>query len=409
MKPVPGLLKNHPQRGTRLSTPQRTRDVRREVETTFQTLYGHAPDLLVRAPGRVNLIGEHTDYNDGFVLPAAIDRELWIALRPRPDPEVQAHSLDFGPGGFSLEGLSPGEDGWIEYVKGVAWVLQEAGHRLSGWEGVLGGDIPIGAGLSSSAAVEMAVLRAFTAVSDLPWEPKVAARLGQRVENEWISVNSGIMDQLVVGLGRGGHALLIDCRSLDVEPVPLPTGVTLVVLDTGTRRGLVGSAYNERRQQCEAAATACGAPALRDVDAAMLETAENLEPTALRRARHVVTENERTLDAADALRAGDMERLGRLMDGSHVSLRNDFEVSTEALDVIVDLARGQPGCLGARMTGAGFGGCAIALVEESRALELARRVSELYRDALGLPADTYLCRAADGVSIAGASEDPPAR
>lgn len=393
----------------RLSTPQRTRDVRREAETTFRTLYGGPPDLLVRAPGRVNLIGEHTDYNDGFVLPAAIDRELWIALRPRTDLEVRAQSLDFGPGGFSLEGLTPGEDGWIEYLKGVAWVLHEAGHRLTGWEGVLGGDIPIGAGLSSSAALEMAVLRAFTAVSGIPWEPKVAARLGQRVENEWMSVNSGIMDQLVVGLGREGHALLIDCRSLEAEPVPLPAGVTLVVLDTGTRRGLVGSAYNERRQQCEAAAASCGAAALRDVDAAMLEAAEDLEPVTLRRARHVVTENERTLEAADALRAGDLPRLGRLMDESHVSLRDDFEVSTEALDEIVGLARSQPGCLGARMTGAGFGGCAIALVEESRALHLARRVSELYREALDLPPETYVCGAADGVSITGALGDPPNR
>jgi galactokinase len=386
-----------------MSTPQGAKDVRRDVLATFQTLFGRPPDLLVRAPGRVNLIGEHTDYNDGFVLPAAIDRELWIALRPRTDRQVRAHSLDFGADGFSLEALSPGEDGWIEYVKGVAWALTENGHRLSGWEGVLGGDIPVGAGLSSSAAVEMAALRAFSAVSGISWEPKEAARLGQRVENEWIRVNSGIMDQLVVGLGRRNHALLIDCRTLEVEAVPLPAGVALVVLDTGTRRGLVGSAYNERRQQCEAAADGCGAPALRDVDAAMLEAAKDLDPTARRRARHVVTENERTLRAADALRSGDLGRLGRLMNESHVSLRDDFEVSTEALDVIVDLARGQPGCLGARMTGAGFGGCAIAVVEEGCAADFADRVSELYRDALGLEPEAYVCGAADGVSITKAS------
>ena len=386
-----------------MSIPQGATDVRREVLANFEGLYGRSPDLLVRAPGRVNLIGEHTDYNDGFVLPAAIDRELWIALRRRTDGQVLARSLDFGEGRFSLEGVSRGEDSWIEYLKGVAWALTKEGHRLSGWEGVLGGDVPIGAGLSSSAALEMAALRAFAAVSGIPWKPKEMALLGQRVENEWIGVNSGIMDQLVVGLGRKYHAVLIDCRSLEVEAVPLPEGVTLVVLDTGTRRGLVGSAYNERRQQCEAAAAGCGAPALRDVDAAMLEAAGGLDPTARRRARHVVTENERTLQAADALSSGDLERLGRLMDQSHASLRDDFEVSTEALDLIVDLARSQPGCLGARMTGAGFGGCAIALVEESRAAELADRVTERYMDALGLQPEAYVCGAADGVSITQAS------
>jgi galactokinase len=386
-----------------MSTPQGAKDVRPEVLANFEGLYGRPPDLLVRAPGRVNLIGEHTDYNDGFVLPAAIDRELWIALRPRTDGQVLAHSLDFGEGRFSLEAISRGEDSWIEYLKGVAWALTQTGHRLSGWEGVLGGNVPIGAGLSSSAALEMATLRAFTAVSGIPWKPKEMALLGQRVENEWMGVNSGIMDQLVVGMGRKSHAVLIDCRTLEVEAVPLPEGVVLVVLDTGTRRGLVGSAYNERRQQCEAAAERCGVPALRDVDAAMLEAAADLDPTARRRARHVVTENERTLQAANALRSGDLERLGHLMDQSHVSLRDDFEVSTEALDLIVDLAGSQPGCLGARMTGAGFGGCAIALVEESRAAELADRVTERYRDALGLQPEAYVCGAADGVGITDAS------
>ena len=383
-----------------MSIPQQgATDLRREVLATFEGLYGGPPDLLVRAPGRVNLIGEHTDYNDGFVLPAAIDRELWMALRSRPGGQVLVHSLDFGEGVFSLEGVSRGEDAWMEYLKGVVWVLTQEGHRLSGWEGVLGGNVPIGAGLSSSAALEMAALRAFAAVSGIPWKPKEMALLGQRVENEWIGVSSGIMDQLVVGLGRENHAVLIDCRTLEVEAVPLPGGVTLVVLDTGTRRGLVGSAYNERRQQCEAAAKGCGAPALRDVDVAMLEAAENLDATARKRARHVVTENERTLQAADALRSGELERLGRLMDQSHASLRDDFEVSTEALDVIVDLARSQPGCLGARMTGAGFGGCAIALVEDSRAAELADRVTERYKETLGLQPEAYVCGAADGVGI----------
>ncbi len=388
-----------------MKTREGARDVRREVEATFRTLHAGPPDLLVRAPGRVNLIGEHTDYNDGFVLPMAIDRDLWIALRSRSDREVRAHSLDFGPGTFSLDELTPSEEGWIEYVKGAAWVLSaQGGPGLSGWDGVVGGDIPIGAGLSSSAAVEMAALRAFSELSDLPWDAKQAALMGQRVENEWIGVSSGIMDQLVIGLGSMGHAVLIDCRTLEVRAVPIPRGLSLVVLDTGTRRGLVGSAYNERRQQCETAARALGARALRDVDGSMLESAEGLDPTVRKRARHVVSENERALEAAKALGSGDLIRLGRLMNESHTSLRDDFLVSTEALDVITDLARRQPGCFGARMTGAGFGGCAVAAVETSRAAGLAERVSALYREALGLEPEAYVCTAAQGVSVRKGAE-----
>jgi galactokinase len=245
----------------------------------------------------------------------------------------------------------------------------------------------------------MAALRAFAAVSDVAWDPKAAALRGQRVENHWMNVNSGIMDQLAVGLGRAGHALLIDCRSLEVERVPLPAGVALVVLDTATRRGLVGSAYNERRERCEAAARACGVAALRDVDAAALDAATGLDPTARRRARHVVTENARTLEAADVLRSSDLDRLGSLMGESHTSLRDDFEVSTGALDTIVELARGEPGCVGARMTGAGFGGCAIAVVEEAHAAGFARRVADGYREAFDLEPEVYVCAAADGVGL----------
>jgi galactokinase len=382
-----------------MHSSQEENDTRNTVERRFESLFQSRPELLVRAPGRVNLIGEHTDYNDGFVFPAAIDRYLWIALRPRTDGQVRVHSLDFGTSEFSLEALSQDGEGWIEYLKGVAWVLTEGGASLTGWEGVLGSDIPIGAGLSSSAALEMASLRAFAALSNLDWEPKQAALMGQRVENQWIGVNSGIMDQLAVGLGRWDHGLLIDCRTLEVETVPIPSEVKLAVLDTGTRRGLVDSAYNERRSQCEAAAEACGAPALRDVDGGSLARARGLDPVALKRARHVVTENERTVEARNALRQGDLHRMGRLMDESHGSLRDDFEVSTEALDTIVSLARAQAGCLGARMTGAGFGGCAIALVEEARAQALVERVSELYTEALGLSPEAYICGAADGVTV----------
>lgn len=379
---------------------QRLIDVRERVETEFASLFGSPPEILVRAPARVNLIGEHTDYNDGFVLPIAIDRELWIAVRPRADGRVHAYSVELGAAEFSTDSFFPDGNGWIEYVKGVAWALRETGHRLSGWDGVLGGDIPIGGGLSSSAAVQMAVLRVFMALDDTPWLPGEAARIGQRVENEWIGVNSGIMDPLVIAAGQRDHALLIDCRSLEIEPVPLPSGAVLVVLDTGTRRGLVKSAYNERRRQCEAAAAWFGVRALRDVDGRLLDAAAGrLDGTVHRRARHVITENERTLEAASALKSLDLDRLGRLMDESHISLRDDFEVSTEALDAMVGIARRQAGCLGARMTGAGFGGCVVALVERDLCAGFADRVTTIYRDAFGIAAHAFVCGGVDGVSI----------
>jgi galactokinase len=375
--------------------------LREQVEQDFRKRFGAAPTVVVRSPGRVNLIGEHTDYNDGFVLPIAIDREVWIALRPRDDRRVVVHSLDYdAPLSFELGPISRTGTDWTEYVKGVAWALQEAGHRLKGWEGVMSGEVPRGAGLSSSAAVELAVQRAFATVSGLPWKPSEMALLGQRVENKWIGVNSGIMDQMIVAGGRKNHALLIDCRSLALEPVPVPAGAVVVVLDTGTRRGLVDSAYNERRSQCEEAARFFGVKALRDVDAGTFSARQNeLEPLVRRRARHVITENDRTVEAAKAMRAGDLTRLGQLMDASHASLRDDFEVTNNALNTIVTLARAQPGCFGARMTGAGFGGCAVALVAPEQAEAFVRTVNEKYKQATGNTSQCYVCQAADGASV----------
>jgi galactokinase len=374
--------------------------LRERVEREFAAQFGGAATLMVRAPGRVNLIGEHTDYNDGFVLPVAIDRELWIALRPSGDTRVRAHSLEFGPAEISLDHLSREGDGWIEYIKGVAWALGQRGTVALGWDGVLGGDIPVGAGLSSSAALEIAVIRAFLALHDAPWNPADAALIGQRVENEWIGVQSGIMDQLVIAAGKQNHALLIDCRSLHVDPVPIRSGA-IVVLDTGTRRGLVGSAYNERRRQCEEAAGALGVQALRDADLDRLQgVGDRLDGTAFRRARHVITENTRTLAAADALRTGDLATLGCLMNESHASLRDDFEVSTEALDVMADIAVAQPSCFGARMTGAGFGGCAVAMVEREQSHAFAEAVMRSYQAAVGTTCHAYVCDVADGASVA---------
>ena len=218
---------------------------KQDIVTHFTERFGEAPTLVVRAPGRVNLIGEHTDYNDGYVLPLAINRAAWIALRPRGDCHVDVYSIDYQERrDFDISALKHEKAGWIEYLKGVAWCLQDAGMNLKGWDGVLAGDVPLGAGLSSSAALEMATARAFAQVSGIPWDAVAQAKLGQRSENKWIGVNCGIMDQLISSTGRAGHAMLIDCRSLELQPAPLPEGVAVVVLDTATRRGLVDSAYN---------------------------------------------------------------------------------------------------------------------------------------------------------------------
>lgn len=373
----------------------------RRVEQAFVQRFGTSPPFVVRAPGRVNLIGEHTDYNDGFVLPLAIDRAVWIALRPRADRQVQVSSLDFADTAiFSLDALEHTGAGWAEFVKGVAWVLQEARYSLHGWEGVIAGDVPVGAGLSSSAALELAVARAFAAVSDLPWEPATMARLGQRAENEWVGVRCGIMDQMISAAGRAGHALLIDCRTLHTEAVPFPPGTTVVVLDTATRRGLVDSAYNERRGQCEAAARAFGASALRDVTPERFEAeCGRLDEITRRRARHVVTENQRTLQAAEAMRRGDAAKLGRMMNASHESLRDDFAVSSRELDVMVECGRTHPACLGIRMTGAGFGGCAVALVRTEQAEAFTSTVAAGYQASTGITPALYVCAATDGAAV----------
>jgi galactokinase len=375
--------------------------LRDAVVRDFTERYGQAPALVARAPGRVNLIGEHTDYNDGFVLPMAIDRAVWIALRPSEDGAVRVHSLDFGESQtFELDHLASHGSGWIEYVQGMAWVMGKRTRRLHGWEGVTAGDVPIGAGLSSSAALELATARAFAAVSGMPWDAREMALAAQAAENQWVGVMCGIMDQMISASGEAGHALLIDCRSLETRSVPLPPGTVVVILDTSTRRGLVDSAYNDRRAHCEAAADALGVEALRDVTVEEFESrADELEPLIRRRARHVVTENARTLEAAEVMERGDGEWMGVLMNASHASLRDDFEVSRRELDVMVELAQAHPACLGARMTGAGFGGCAVALVRAEGAADFAASVTAAYQEATGLEPKLYVCTASEGASI----------
>jgi galactokinase len=350
----------------------------------------------------VNLIGEHTDYNEGFVLPMAIDRAVWLAAAPRPDRRVRAMAATLDrQDEFDLDGLRPDPDiHWANYVRGVLAVLERRGHVLHGIDLSYAGDVPIGAGLSSSAAVEMAVAVAARDLDDLPLSAVEVARVGQQAEHEFAGTQCGLMDQLISAVGRAGQAMLIDCRSFDWQAVPLPSDAAVVVCDTGKRRGLADSAYNERRAQCEEGARRLGVPALRDLDVETFEAhARELPPLIRKRCRHVVHENDRALSGAAALRRGDLETFGRLMKESHTSLRDLYEVSSDELDVMAALAQSQPGCYGARMTGAGFGGCAVALARTDAVQDVAGQVATCYQKATGRSASVYVCRAADGAGL----------
>ena len=368
------------------------------ITRAFWDHFGKTPQFVIRAPGRVNLIGEHTDYNDGFVLPMAIDRAIWVALRARNDRQVRLHSLHFDtPTEFSLDEITH-EPGWGEYIRGVAWALQGAGYHLAGWEGVMTSEIPIGAGLSSSAAVEMAAAKAFALVGGWRFDPPAMAQIGQRAENQWVGANTGIMDQMISATGRADHALLIDCRDLSTEQVRLPTENVFVVMDTATRHAHTDSGYNKRREECEAAAEFFAVSHLRDVDMETFRSRADKMPEILRcRARHIITENARVLEAVQALRQGDSLKMGRLMNASHASLRDDFEVTNRELNVMVEISQDQSGCFGARMTGGGFGGSAVALVEESASEEFSQTVHKAYHEAVGLEPHLYVCRSSNGV------------
>ena len=369
------------------------------LERSFTTYFNSKPEFLVRAPGRVNLIGEHTDYNDGFVLPMAIDRAIWIALSPRVDSQVRIRSLDLEVDSvFDLHSLMKGK-GWLEYIKGVANELLKAGYKLRGFDAVLTGDVPRAAGLSSSAAVELATARAFAAVSGFAWDAAQMAKISQKAENEWVGVNCGIMDQMASAASKEGFALFLDCRTLEYQHAPLPEKTSVVILDTSTRRGLVDSAYNERRSQCEEAARWFGVKALRDVSVDEFERSSGLSDVVMKRARHIITENARVLEAVDVMKAGNIKRLGELFNASHNSLRDDFEVTNEALNQIVECAREQSSCYGARMTGAGFGGCAVALVQGENTRTFTNAVSAAYKQRSGLDASIYVCKASEGASL----------
>ena len=376
------------------------------ARTAFREHFSAAPSVIARAPGRVNLIGEHTDYNDGFALPCAIDRETVVAARTRGDNVVHVVAADDEgrEDRFSLmEPLAPAATPrWSNYVRGVIAALKREGHAIGGAELAIAGNIPQGTGLSSSASLEMAVGQALKMLFRLDVTPTALAVAGQRAEHEFAGCMCGIMDQLVSAHGKAGHALLLDCRSLATTPVQLPAGAAVVIIDSRIARGLVDSEYNLRRRQCEQAATHFGVRALRDVDEARFAAEQSsLDPLLARRARHVVSENARTLEAAQALRDGDLSRMGALMRASHLSLRDDFEVSLPAIDALADLVNNVIGDVGgARMTGGGFGGCVVALAPVALAGDLATAVARHYRSPNGEPAVVHHCRAADGAGPA---------
>jgi galactokinase len=374
------------------------------IEQTFQQIFGSPPEAVVRAPGRVNLIGEHTDYNDGFVLPAAIDRSIAFAGRKRADRLVRVHSIDFAASvEFSLDDIQKdGKNSWSNYIRGVSKYLEEDGHRLSGADLVFGGDVPREAGLSSSAAVEVGTAAFWKNLLHLEVDPVYLIKTSRKAENQFVGVPCGIMDQFISALGRENHALFLDCRGLSFRHVPLRGDVKIVVCNSGVKRALAQSEYEVRLKQCREAAaliasTHLAGKSLRDLAPADLEAARSaLSAILFRRARHVVTENYRVLEAVKVLESGDLERFGELMNASHESLRDDYEVSSKELDVLVELAWKQPGVLGARMTGAGFGGCTVNLVRQEAAEAFAEAVRRGYQDALGLKAEIYICKASQG-------------
>ncbi len=342
------------------------------VTASFDAVFGGAPDLVASAPGRVNLIGEHTDYNDGFVLPAAISAHTLVAARRRGDEQVNVAAVDFANArsSFSTNGTiaqSP-EQPWSDYVRGVVFAMRAAGHELPGADLVIAGNIPQGSGLSSSASLAVAVATAFDAMAGLELDPTAIATLAQSCECDFVGTKCGIMDQLVSACGVAGHAVLIDCRSLLCTPIPIPADTSILIVHSGVTRGLVDGAYNERRAQCEDAAERLGVTKLRDATVPMLDAARStLHPLTFQRARHVITENVRTLAAAHALRHNDLVALGSLMATSHESMRMDFEISLPPIDQLVAELQSLIGPEGgARMTGGGFGGAVVAVMRSAR-------------------------------------------
>ena len=377
-----------------------------KTQSLFAEKFGYPATHVIQAPGRVNLIGEHTDYNDGFVLPCAIDYQTVISCAKRDDRQVRVIAADYGneTDAFSLDAPIVTHDSqqWSNYVRGVVKHLQKRNKNFGGADLVISGNVPQGAGLSSSASLEVAVGTVFQQLYHLPLDGAQIALNGQEAENQFVGCNCGIMDQLISALGRRDSALLIDCRSLETRAVPMPDNVAVVIVNSNVQRGLVDSEYNTRRKQCEEAARFFGVKALRDVSPEQFEARQHqLDPLVAKRARHVISENARTLAAADALAAGDLQRMGRLMAESHASMRDDFEITVPPIDKLVEIVKAAIGPRGGvRMTGGGFGGCVVALMPQDLVETVRAAVAHEYpRQTGGLQETFYVCQASQGAGL----------
>lgn len=372
------------------------------TQQVFADTFGYAPSHSIQAPGRVNLIGEHTDYNDGFVLPCAIDYQTVIACARRDDRQVRVVAVDYDnqQDSFSLDApIEPlSEPMWANYVRGVVKHLQQRDASFGGVDMVISGNVPQGAGLSSSASLEVAVGTVFQQLYQLKLDGAAIAVNGQEAENQFVGCNCGIMDQLISALGRQDHAMLLDCRTLGTRAVSMPEDVAVVIINSNFRRNLVGSEYNTRREQCETGARFFNKKALRDVTLEEFAAAEQqLDPLVAKRVRHVITENARTLEAADALSSGDLQRMGELMAASHASMRDDFEITVPPIDQLVEIVKAEIGPRGGvRMTGGGFGGCIVALMPTDLVDQVKAAVAQQYEAQTGIKETFYVCKASAG-------------
>lgn len=372
------------------------------VNNNFYEAFGQRPSHITQAPGRVNLIGEHTDYNDGFALPCAINYQTLVAVRKREDRQVRVVAMDYGGESdqFSqLEPITPQAQPWKNYVRGVIKQLLDSGHTFGGLDMAIGGNIPQGAGLSSSASLEVAVGHGINETYQLGIDLKAIALNGQAAENQFVGCQCGNMDQLICARAVSGSASLLDCRHLTLTPVNIPISHTVVIIDSNVKRQLVGSEYDTRRKQCELAARTMQVPALRDADLRLLEKHQHhLSRAVLKRAKHVITENARTLSAAEAFRTNDIPAIARLMAQSHQSMREDFEITVPQINALVNIvSNALSGRGGVRMTGGGFGGCVVALAPRDAVPELLTEIDAQYPRHTGLNANTFVCEPAAGV------------
>ncbi|MDN3717837.1 galactokinase [Vibrio breoganii] len=375
------------------------------VKASFEQVLNYKPTHIIQAPGRVNLIGEHTDYNDGFVLPCAINYQTMVAAAKRDDNIVRVISVDYDNAvdefDFTQEIVFQQDKMWANYIRGVVKCLLGRGFKFKGADISVTGNVPQGAGLSSSAALEVVIGQTFKVLYQLEISQAEIALNGQQAENEFVGCNCGIMDQMISAEGRENHAMLLDCRSLETKSVSMPEDMSVVIINSNKKRGLVDSEYNTRREQCEEAARIFAVKALRDVTIEQLEgKASELDEVVFKRARHVITENNRTLEATDALIAGDMKRMGELMAESHASMRDDFEITVSEVDTLVEIVKNVVGSAGGvRMTGGGFGGCIVALVPPSLVEEIKSSVEQQYEAATGLKESIYVCQAKQGAGL----------